>query len=66
MDSLQPLSSKQQEAVTHGDGPLLLIAGAGTGKTLVITRRIAHLIAEKKARPSEIVALTFTEKAASE
>jgi DNA helicase-2/ATP-dependent DNA helicase PcrA len=60
------LTPTQQEAVEHGDGPLLLIAGAGTGKTLVITHRIAHLIATKKARPHEILALTFTEKAAAE
>ncbi len=66
MDPLPPLSSKQQEAVTHGDGPLLIIAGAGTGKTLVITRRIAHLVLTKKAKPHEILALTFTEKAAKE
>jgi len=53
-------------AVTHGTGPLLIIAGAGTGKTTVITRRIAHLIATRRARPSEILALTFTDKAAVE
>lgn len=62
----RPLSPKQQEAVEHGEGPLLIIAGAGTGKTLVITRRIAHLISTKKAKPHEILALTFTEKAAKE
>ena len=53
-------------AVTHGDGPLLVVAGAGTGKTQVITRRIAWLIATRRARPSEILALTFTDKAADE
>ncbi len=53
-------------AVTHGDGPLLVVAGAGTGKTQVITRRIAWLIATRRARPSEILALTFTERAAEE
>jgi DNA helicase II / ATP-dependent DNA helicase PcrA len=63
---LSDLTSRQRKAVTHGDGPLLIVAGAGTGKTTVLTRRIAWLIAEKRARPSEILALTFTEKAAAE
>jgi len=63
---LDALSGAQQEAVLHGDGPLLIIAGAGTGKTTVLTRRIAHLITSKRARPEEILALTFTEKAAIE
>ncbi|MEA2518938.1 MAG: ATP-dependent helicase UvrD/PcrA, partial [Chloroflexota bacterium] len=60
------LNPEQLRAVTHGDGPLLVVAGAGTGKTQVITRRIAWLIATRRARPSEILALTFTEKAAAE
>jgi DNA helicase-2/ATP-dependent DNA helicase PcrA len=60
------LSPAQREAVLHGEGPLLIIAGAGTGKTTVLTRRIAHLINSKRARPEEILALTFTEKAAVE
>jgi len=63
---LEGLSESQREAVLHGDGPLLIVAGAGTGKTTVLTRRIAHLIASKRARPEEILALTFTEKAALE
>jgi len=64
--AIPPLSPVQRAAVEHGDGPLLIIAGAGTGKTFVITHRIAHLIATKRARPHEILALTFSEKAASE
>jgi DNA helicase-2/ATP-dependent DNA helicase PcrA len=63
---LADLTSRQRRAVTHGDGPLLVVAGAGTGKTTVLTRRIAWLIAEKRARPAEILALTFTERAAAE
>src|SRR5882724_1645527 len=63
---LEGLTEPQREAVTHGAGPLLIIAGAGTGKTTVITRRIAHLIATRQARPSEVLALTFTDKAAAE
>lgn len=63
---LADLNAAQQAAVTHGDGPLLIIAGAGTGKTTVIARRIAHLITSKRARPDQILALTFTEKAAAE
>src|SRR5215468_5729324 len=63
---LKGLTKAQSEAVTHEAGPLLIIAGAGTGKTTAITRRIAHLIAARKARPSEILALTFTDKSAGE
>ncbi len=63
---LADLNEEQLQAVTHGEGPLLIVAGAGTGKTAVITRRIAWLIATKRARPEEILALTFTEKAATE
>jgi len=66
MNLLSDLNLKQHEAVTFGDGPLSIVAGVGTGKTTVITRRIAWLIAEKKAAPAEILALTFTEKAAAE
>lgn len=63
---LNHLNESQLKAVTHVNGPLMIIAGAGTGKTNVITHRIAWLIDQKLARPSEIVALTFTEKAAGE
>ena len=65
-DPLADLTDAQREAVTHGDGPLLVVAGAGTGKTRVLTRRVAHLIASGRARPQEILAVTFTEKAAAE
>ncbi len=60
------LNEEQKKAVTFGEGPLLIIAGAGTGKTTVVTERIKHLITSKKARPNEILALTFTEKASRE
>ncbi len=63
---LRGLNREQRRAVTHGEGPLLVVAGPGTGKTEVITRRIAWLIATKRAKPSEILALTFTDKAADE
>ncbi len=63
---LQGLNPEQRRAVGHGDGPLLVVAGAGTGKTQVITRRIAWLIATRRAKPSEILALTFTDQAADE
>src|SRR3990170_837345 len=60
------LNKEQEEAVRHDKGPLLIIAGAGTGKTTVVTERIKRLIAEGLVKPEEILALTFTEKAASE
>jgi DNA helicase-2/ATP-dependent DNA helicase PcrA len=63
---LKNLNPDQKKAVTYGDGPLIIIAGAGTGKTKAITHRIAYLISSKKAKPDEILAVTFTEKAANE
>lgn len=63
---LKGLNEKQEKAVQFPDGPLLIIAGAGTGKTTVLTRRIAWLIEQGLAKPEEILALTFTEKAAAE
>ncbi|MBN1858530.1 UvrD-helicase domain-containing protein [Candidatus Bipolaricaulota bacterium] len=66
IDLLSDLNPQQKIAVTHGEGPLLIVAGVGTGKTTVITRRIAWLISDKRAKPAEILALTFTEKAAAE
>ena len=66
MNSIRSLNEEQQQAAEHGEGPLLIIAGAGTGKTTVITQRIKYLILERQVAPSEILALTFTEKAASE
>jgi DNA helicase-2/ATP-dependent DNA helicase PcrA len=66
MPILEGLNPAQIEAVTHDQGPLLIVAGAGTGKTTVLTRRIAYLIATRRARPEEILALTFTDKAALE
>src|SRR5437660_11580259 len=63
---LEGLNEAQRRAVTHDTGPLLIVAGAGTGKTTVITRRIAWLIATRRARPDEILALTFTDKAAAD
>ncbi len=65
-DYLKSLNDAQKEAVTYLDGPLLIVAGAGSGKTKVLTSRIAHIIAEKKAFPNQILAVTFTNKAAKE
>ncbi|MDA8706299.1 UvrD-helicase domain-containing protein [Candidatus Pelagibacter bacterium] len=65
-DYLKNLNNAQKEAVLHLEGPLLIVAGAGSGKTKVLTSRIAHIIKEKKAFPNQILSVTFTNKAAKE
>ena len=64
--NLDYLNDRQKEAVLYGDGPLLILAGAGSGKTSVLTKRVAYLIKERNVIPSNIVAITFTNKAAKE
>ena len=66
LEYFKNLNEKQQEAVSYLDGPLLIVAGAGSGKTKVLTSRIAHIIKQKKAFPNQLLAVTFTNKAANE
>jgi DNA helicase-2/ATP-dependent DNA helicase PcrA len=65
-DLLKALNDQQRAAMLHGDGPLLIVAGAGSGKTAVLTRRVAHLVRDREVHPFAILAITFTNKAAGE
>ena len=64
--NLDELNSEQRAAVLAPDGPILILAGAGSGKTRALTYRIAHILGERKASPFEMLAVTFTNKAANE
>ena len=66
LNYLAHLNKKQQEAVIDLEGPCLIVAGAGSGKTRVLTSRVVHIIKEKKAWPNQILCVTFTNKAARE
>ena len=63
---LDQLNDRQSEAITHLDGPCLIVAGAGSGKTRVLTSRVVEIIKKKKAWPNQILCVTFTNKAARE